>query len=55
LVAREDAYDYPTDFSAMSPEAMSPEWIERLSRRGEQLTKALIAEHASHLKRPIGD
>jgi NTE family protein len=49
LVAREDAYDYPTDFSAMSAE-----WIERLSRRGEQLTKALIAEHASHLKRPIG-
>jgi NTE family protein len=50
LVAREDAYAYPTDFSAMSPE-----WIERLSRRGEQLTKALIAEHASHLTQPIDD
>ena len=36
LVTREDTYGYPTDFSAMSPA-----WIERLSRRGEQLTKAL--------------
>jgi NTE family protein len=44
LVTREQAYAYPTDFSAMQPE-----WIERLSRRGEQLTKALIAEHAPHL------
>jgi NTE family protein len=35
LVTREEAYAYPTDFSAMSEE-----WIERLSRRGEQLTKA---------------
>jgi NTE family protein len=40
LVTREEAYDYPTDFSAMTPD-----WIERLSRRGEQLTKALWAEH----------
>lgn len=40
LVSREDAYAYPTDFSAMSAE-----WIDRLSRRGEQLTKALWAEH----------
>jgi NTE family protein len=44
LVTREDAYAYPTDFSAMTSA-----WIERLSRRGEQLTKALIAEHAPHL------
>lgn len=44
LVTREDAYNYPTDFSAMPDD-----WIERLSRRGEQLTKALIAEHAPHL------
>jgi NTE family protein len=44
LVAREDVYAYPTDFSSMSHD-----WIERLSRRGEQLTKALIAEHAPHL------
>ena len=41
LVTREEAYAYPTDFSAMPAE-----WIERLGRRGEQLTKALIAEHA---------
>jgi NTE family protein len=47
LVTREDAYAYPTDFSAMRPE-----WIERLSRRGEQLTRALIAEHAPHLLAP---
>lgn len=40
LVTREDALDYPTDFSAMSDE-----WIEKLSRRGEQLTRALVAEH----------
>ncbi len=44
LVSREDAYAYPTDFSAM-PEV----WIDRLSRRGEQLTKALIAEHMPEL------
>ena len=40
LVTREDVYAYPTDFSAMPGE-----WIEKLSRRGEQLTIALIAEH----------
>ncbi|MCY4025388.1 MAG: patatin-like phospholipase family protein [Acidobacteria bacterium] len=41
LVTREDTSAYPTDFSAMSAA-----WVERLSRRGEQITKALIAEHA---------
>lgn len=46
LVTREEAYAYPTDFSAMNPV-----WIERLSRRGEQLTRALIAEHAPALIR----
>ena len=40
LVTREEAYGYPTDFSPMSTH-----WIDKLSRRGEQLTKALIAEH----------
>jgi NTE family protein len=40
LVTREEAYNYPTDFSAMSEE-----WIDKLSRRGEQLTRAVIAEH----------
>jgi NTE family protein len=44
LVTREEAYAYPTDFSAMSEE-----WIGRLSRRGEQLTRALIEEHAPEL------
>lgn len=44
LVTREEAYAYPTDFSAMKPE-----WIDRLSLRGEQLTRALIAEHAPDL------
>jgi NTE family protein len=46
LVTREEAYAYPTDFSAMSPA-----WIDRLSRRGEQLTRALIAEHLPALIR----
>jgi NTE family protein len=50
LVTREDAYAYPTDFSAMTPA-----WIERLSRRGEQLTKALIAEHTPHLMIAVAD
>ena len=44
FVTREEAYGYPTDFSAMSDA-----WISRLSRRGEQLTRALIAEHAPDL------
>jgi NTE family protein len=44
LVTREEAYAYSTDFFAMKPE-----WIDRLSRRGEQLTRALIAEHALEL------
>lgn len=44
IVSREDAHGYPTDFSAM-PE----EWIEKLSKRGEQLTRALIAEHMPEL------
>ena len=43
LVRREEVYAYPTNFSKMSPL-----WIDRLSLRGEQLTKALIAEHAPH-------
>ncbi len=47
LVTREDAYAYPTNFSAMTEE-----WIDRLSLRGEQLTRALVAEHAPHLASP---
>lgn len=46
LVTREEAFAYPTDFSAMSDD-----WIDRLSRRGEQLTEALLAEHAPDLMR----
>lgn len=48
LVTRETTAAYPTDFSAMPND-----WIERLSRRGEQLTVALLKEHLPHLaKRP---
>lgn len=46
LVTREDIYGYPTDFSAMERQ-----WIDKLSKRGEQLTRALIAEHTPHLFR----
>jgi hypothetical protein len=34
---------------------MTPAWIERLSRRGEQLTKALIGEHTPHLMIAVAD
>jgi hypothetical protein len=43
-MTREDTHGYPTDFSAISVD-----YIDRLSRRGEQLTRALIAEHSSYL------
>src|SRR3984957_7408849 len=36
LVRREEAHAYPTDF-----DAMTDEWIDRLSLRGEQLTLCL--------------
>ena len=42
LVTRERVADYPTDFSAMPDE-----WVDWLSRRGEQLVHALLAEHWS--------
>jgi NTE family protein len=44
LVRREAVADYPTNFSAMPPE-----WIEKLSKRGEQLTLAAIRQHAPWL------
>ena len=44
FVTREDTSGYSTDFYAMPYP-----WIDRLSRRGEQLTRALIAEHAPDL------
>lgn len=47
LVSRDDAYGYPTNFSAMSDA-----WIDKLSTRGEQITHALIREHAPQLLSP---
>lgn len=44
LVRREEVHAYPTDFDPM-PE----EWIDRLSLRGEQLTKCLVNAYAPHL------
>jgi NTE family protein len=44
LVRREDVVAYPTDFSAMPREI-----IERLSRRGEQITRILIARYCPDL------
>ena len=44
LVTREETHDYPTDFGAMEDS-----WIDLLRRRGEQVTKALVQEHAGEL------
>lgn len=44
LVRREEAHAYPTDFNAMPDE-----WIERLTRRGEQLTLCLARAYIPHL------
>jgi NTE family protein len=44
LIPREDVVEYPTDFAAMPTE-----WIEKLSGRGEQLTRALVKEYLSYL------
>ncbi|WP_010335506.1 patatin-like phospholipase family protein [Sphingobium yanoikuyae] len=44
LVPREAVMDYPTDFSPMSADD-----IDRLSRRGEQLTAVLLDHYAPHL------
>jgi NTE family protein len=44
LVRRIVVDSYPTNFSAMPDE-----WIEKLSKRGEQLTLAVLREHAPHL------
>jgi NTE family protein len=46
LVRREEAHAYPTNFSAMSEE-----WIERLSLRGEQLTLCLARAYVPDLIR----
>ncbi|MEP0337132.1 MAG: patatin-like phospholipase family protein [Alphaproteobacteria bacterium] len=44
LVIRDEVEGYPTNFSAMPGQ-----WIEKISKRGEQLTKSVIAEHSPHL------
>ena len=44
LVTKTETEGYPTDFSSMEEC-----WIDRLSNRGEQLTRALITEHAPDL------
>src|ERR1700687_942436 len=44
LVRREEAHAYPTDFNAMSDE-----WIERLSSRGEQLPVCLARAYLPEL------
>lgn len=40
LVSADEVANYPTNFSAMAPD-----WIEKISKRGEQLTRAHIAQH----------
>lgn len=47
LVKREEVDAYPTDFRAMTDH-----WIERLSKRGEQVTLAVLQEHHSGLLEP---
>lgn len=44
FVGRSEVYDYPTNFSSMSQEN-----IEKLSRRGEQLTKILMGAYQPSL------
>lgn len=50
LVSRGETENYPSDFSPMT-EA----WIERLSRRGDQLTLAVLRQHAPELTATIAD
>lgn len=42
LITAEQVADYPTDFSAMSQE-----WVDKLVVRGEQVTRALVAQYWS--------
>jgi NTE family protein len=44
LIRREEAHSYPTDFNAMSTD-----WIDRLSLRGQQLTTCLARAYIPHL------
>ncbi len=44
LVPRTAVADYPTNF-----DAMPADWIDRLSKRGEQVTLAILREHLPQL------
>ena len=44
LVRREETHSYPTNFNAMTPD-----WINRLSRRGEQLRICLAHAYLPNL------
>jgi integrative and conjugative element protein (TIGR02256 family) len=44
LVRRDEVFEYPTDFSAMRVED-----IDRLAKRGEQLTRSLVAYYCPEL------
>lgn len=44
LISRDQVVGYPTNFGAMKND-----WIDRLSRRGEQLTIALVQHYLPHL------
>lgn len=44
LVTREETANYPTNFNPMSKQD-----LERLSKRGEQITNALLEAYAPHL------
>lgn len=44
LVRREEVHSYPTNFNVMSPD-----WIDRLALRGEQLTLCLARAYIPHL------
>jgi len=44
LVRREEVFGYPTDFAAMTDDS-----IEKLSKRGEQLTRLLLNNYCPGL------
>jgi NTE family protein len=44
FISREEIINYPTDFAAMSEK-----WIEKLSNRGEQLTRLLVSFYLQDL------
>lgn len=50
LIRCEEVAGYPTNFSAMSEE-----WIDRLVKRGEQVTHALLAEHWAAIMAEAGE